>query len=258
MNDMIEVRRQPDGLVWLTINRADKHNALARAVLEALALAVGTEGAQAQTRVIMLRGAGEQYFAAGGDLVELAAVRSPEQIDTMADHARGALDAVRDCPVPVIAWLNGDAIGGGAELALACDLRVLTARARIGFIQGRMGISPAWGGGPDLCQLVGPSRALRMMSRCEMIPASLALQWGLADLDVTDGPEGTDFRAFVQPMLERSRAVLQADKALSTAWRTQAGMAEARALERQHLQVTWASDEHWNAVHRFLAKDKKS
>ena len=176
MDKMIEVRRQPDGLVWITINRAEKHNALARAVLEALATAVRAEGEQSQTRIIVLRGSGDQYFAAGGDLVELAAVRSPEQIDDMADHARGALDAVRNCPMPVIAWLNGDAIGGGAELALACDLRVFTPRARIGFIQGRMGISPAWGGGPDLCHLVGTARALRMMSRCEMIPAGLALQ----------------------------------------------------------------------------------
>ena len=79
--------------------------------------------------------------------------------------------SLRACPLPVLAYLNGDAIGGGAELALACDMRLQSASARIGFIQARLAITSAWGGGPDLCRIVGAARAMRMMSRCELVDA---------------------------------------------------------------------------------------
>src|SRR3546814_11040713 len=108
----------------------------------------------------------------------------------MSVESRDALDAIRDCDVPVIAYLNGDAIGGGAELALACDMRVMAATARIGYIQAKLAITPAWGGGTDLCVLIGSSRAFRMMARCEMIAADPAPAWGLAAAVIPDGPDG--------------------------------------------------------------------
>jgi len=182
----VDVDVQDNGLVRIRINRPQKHNALARPVLDALAAAVRAAGDDARTRCIVLRGAGDKYFAAGGDLVELASVRTDDEINAMAVHATAALDAIRNSPVPVIAYVNGDALGGGAELAVACDMRMMAPHARIGFIQARMGISTAWGGGPDLIALVGPARAMRMMSRCEMIDAPTALSWGLADLEARE------------------------------------------------------------------------
>ncbi len=256
MKNDIDVDSRADGLVWITINRPDKHNPLARAVLDALAAAVRSTGQDPRTRLIVLRGAGDKYFAAGGDLVELAQVRTPEQIDDMAGNATLALDTIRDCEVPVIAYLNGDAIGGGAELASACDMRLMASHARIGFIQGRLGISSAWGGGPDLCMLVGPARAMRMMSRCEMIGVQTALDWGLAELEVRDGPQGEDIKAFLKPMLDRSRLVLQGIKQQTAAWRKGMGQPQRREVERSHVQTTWASTEHWDAVERFLSKEK--
>ena len=252
----IDVDARDSGLVWITINRPQKHNALARPVLDALAAAVRKAGNDESTRCIALRGAGDKYFAAGGDLVDLASVRTDEQIDAMSDQATAALDSVRNCPVPVIAYVNGDALGGGAELALACDMRLMASHARIGFIQGRMGITSAWGGGPDLIALVGPARAMRMMARCEMINASLALSWGLADLEVRDGADGDDVKAFLKPLLERSALVVRGIKAQTSAWRNGQPLALRRDVERSHLRATWASAEHWTAVGRFLAKDK--
>lgn len=252
----IVVDARENGLVWITIDRAHKHNALARSVLEALAEAVLNAGNDARTRCIVVRGAGEKYFAAGGDLVELASVRSEEATDEMADKATAALDAVRNCPVPVVAYVNGDAIGGGAELAVACDMRLFASHARIGFVQGRLGITSAWGGGADLCALVGPARAMRMMSRCEMVGAGLALAWGLADLEVRDGPEGDDVKGFLKPLLERSRLVLRGIKEQTCAWRNGLAYASRREVERRNLLATWASTEHWDAVERFLAKEK--
>jgi len=256
MTSDIEVDVRASGLVWITINRPQKHNALARPVLGALAEAVRNAGNDLATRCVVLRGAGDKYFAAGGDLVELASVRTDEDVNDMADNATAALDAVRNCPVPVVAYVNGDALGGGAELALACDMRLIASHARIGFVQGRLGISSAWGGGPDLCALIGPARAMRMMSRCEMVNAELALAWGLADLEVPDGSESKVVHDFLKPMLERSRLVLHGIKEQTSAWRSGLPRSSRREVERRNVLTTWASPEHWSAVERFLAKEK--
>jgi len=244
------------GDAWITINRPQKHNALARSVLAELAEAVTRAGSDRSTRCVVIRGAGEKYFAAGGDLVDLAAIRTEEATSLMAEAATAVLDAVRNCPVPAIAYVNGDALGGGAELAVACDLRILEAHARIGFVHGRVGITSAWGGGPDLYQLVGAARAMRMMSRCEMIDAQTALSWGLVDVVVTGGVESADVDSFLKPFLDRSPLVLRSIKEQALAWRQGLSYAARREIERKNLVATWLSNDHWAAVDRFLAGEK--
>lgn len=250
----ISIEQRADGVAWITIDRAYKHNALAGSVLAALARAVTAQGALATTRLILIRGAGDRFFAAGGDLVELSEVRDEAATRDMAERSRSALDAVRQCPVPVIAYLNGDAIGGGAELAVACDMRLQAAHARVGYIQARLAISSAWGGGPDLCQLVGSARAMRMMARCEMVPAQQAVDWGLTDAVIADGADGADMRDFLAPMLTCPMHVLRSIKAQTSAWRQGQTYEQRRAVERQQVMSTWLNDDHWRASDRFLAK----
>ncbi|MBM3359776.1 MAG: enoyl-CoA hydratase/isomerase family protein, partial [Betaproteobacteria bacterium] len=162
------VAERAGGVLNVSINRPDKRNALSRAVLgELKRVFSGHSGAQ-DLRVAVLRGAGEKSFAAGGDLRDLAQVRTRADTRRMAEQARDALEAIRSFPVPVVAALNGDALGGGAELAVACDFRVAASHARIGFIQGRLNIATAWGGGADLMRLVGPARALRLLAAAEL------------------------------------------------------------------------------------------
>ncbi len=250
----ISIGREENGVVWITIDRPHKHNALAGHVLTSLAQAVVQESALPNTRLVLIRGAGERFFAAGGDLLELSDVRDEAATQAMADHSRGALDAIRQCPVPVLAYLNGDAIGGGAELALACDLRLQAAHARIGFIQARLAISSAWGGGPDLCQLIGSARAMRLMARCEMVGVQQALDWGLSDQLISDGPDGQDIQTFLAPMLACPVHVLRAIKAQTSAWRNGKNYEQRRDVERQQVMRTWLHDDHWSASDRFLAK----
>lgn len=250
----ITVEGRSDGAVWITIDRAHKHNALARGVQDALAQAVTDAGALPETRLVLLRGAGERYFAAGGDLLELSVVRDEAATLEMAERSRAALDAVRRCPVPVLAYLNGDAIGGGAELALACDLRLQATHARIGYIQAKLAISSAWGGGPDLFRLVGGGRALRMMGRSEMVDSTQALQWGLADAVIADGPEGENMKAFLAPLIACPPQVLRGIKAQLLAWREGASYDEQREVERRQLLATWLHADHWRASDKFLAK----
>jgi len=253
----IAIESKASGACWITIDRPQKHNALARSVLDELAHAVTAAGADPGTRLVLLTGAGERFFAAGGDLSDLSGVRDEPATRAMTDQARRALDAVRRCPVPVLAHLNGDAIGGGAELALACDMRLQASHARIGFIQARLAITSAWGGGPDLCRLIGGARAMRMMARGELVDAAQALSWGLADAVIGDGPSGLDLQAFLEPMLACPPQVLRGIKAQAIAWREAQGYDASRRVEQRHLIETWLHDDHWRAAEKLLSRDKR-
>ena len=163
------------GVLRVTINRPDKRNALSGEVLR---IARRRFHARMPTIPVcglpILRGAGEQCFAAGGDLRELASITTLEGAAEMARDAKASLEAIRQFPVPVVAALNGDAMGGGAELSVACDFRIAAAHARIGFVQGRLNISTAWGGGIDLMRLVGTSRGLGLLCRGDMLSGAEA------------------------------------------------------------------------------------
>lgn len=246
-----------NGVLSLRLNRPDKHNPLSRAMLTALKDTLGRASEDDELRCVLLRGAGNGYFAAGGDLHDLSAVRTAGDTAAMVIEARGALDAVRECPVPVIAVVNGDALGGGAELAVACDLRILAAHARIGYMHGRLNVSTGWGGGTDLFDLVGRARALRMLARAEMVSAADALTWGLADAVATPDEDLDTFAArFVEPMRRQSPRLMRAYKAQALAKRRGEGRDARRAAEMQRFIDSWIHDEHWAAVDRILSREK--
>lgn len=257
MTDDDELLSRRDGPVLrLTINRPERHNPLSRPVLARLAAEMSRVVPEGDLACVVIRGAGNRYFAAGGDLRDLDEVRDPDATREMALAARAALDTVRQCPVPVLAMLNGDAIGGGAELAVACDFRVTRAGAHVGYIHGRLNISSAWGGGTDLCTLIGASRALRMMARSELVPAATALAWGLVD-EVADDDEAAleaALQAFIAPMLRQRPQVIRAATAQARARRNGEPVAARRALELQHIVATWSHADHLAAVDRFLGR----
>jgi len=254
--DFVVEERDP-GLWWITINRPKKHNALSRGVLDQLAQVMEECGVIDRSRLIVLTGAGDRYFAAGGDLVDLSNVRDEAEVLAMTDQARFALDVIRECPVPVVALLNGDAIGGGAELALSCDMRMQSERARIGFVQAKLAITSAWGGGVDLCGLVGAARAMRMMSRCELIDARTALEWGLSDVVIGTETREEDISGFLEPMLKCTAHVLRGIKAQTRAYRLGMSYDQRRSVEQSQLVKTWLHQDHWVAADSLLTKGKK-
>jgi enoyl-CoA hydratase len=257
VNDEVGIEREGK-VLRVRLNRPDKHNPLSRAVLARLRAVFDDHRDDETLACVVLTGAGNRYFAAGGDLRDLSSVREAADARRMAEEARSALDSVRNFPVPVVALVNGDAIGGGAELALACDLRLMRDGAHIGYVQGRLAITSGWGGGPDLCAVVGPARALRMMSRCELVPAATALAWGLADaVAPADGMEAA-LRDFVAPMLEQTRTALCGFKAQALAARRGDSYDARRAAEHDHFVAAWTSAEHWEAVGRILSRSRSS
>src|SRR6202158_5498664 len=116
-----------------------------------------------RARVLVIRGAGDKAFCAGGDIKELEGLRSESEAAAMAHRMRVTLDRIPQLAIPVIAGLNGDALGGGAELAIACDFSVAASHARFGFAQISLGLMPAWGASERLAALVGRGHALHLL-----------------------------------------------------------------------------------------------
>lgn len=255
---MSEEHLQVEGsgqVLRISIQRPEKRNALSRSVLRSIAAAFSQHAGDTSLKAAVLTGAGEKSFAAGGDLKDLASIRTLEGAAKMADDAKAALDEIRRFPVPVIAALNGDAMGGGAELAMACDFRVAASHARIGFVQGRLNLSTAWGGGIDLMHRVGAGAALRILCRSELFASEEALALGLIDASARPGQALPERVAeFLEPLLRQAPQVLRAFKGLAYGVRSGRSRAELDSLETRLFAPTWVHDDHWAAAEKLLRK----
>lgn len=255
MNDLVN-SNLTDGVLRICINRPEKRNALSLATLDAIAAAFEEAASDKGLKLAVLTGAGGKSFAAGGDLKELASVKGEAAAVAMATHAKQALSTVRNFPLPVVAALNGDALGGGAELAMACDMRVAASHARIGFIQGKLGITSAWGGGTDLMRLIGPANALQMMTRMEVLAPDQAIRMGLYNAAADEGVSLNDaLEAFIAPMRVQSPHVMRSFKAMALHLRGN-DRTEMDQLETTNFGFAWAHPDHDRAVERLLTKTK--
>ncbi|MCP3935525.1 MAG: enoyl-CoA hydratase/isomerase family protein [Actinomycetia bacterium] len=243
--------------VTVVVDRPHKRNALSRHVQDELAAALDELAADGGISVLVLTGAGSDNFTSGGDLVALSEIRSIEGAEEMALHARGVLDRVRRFPAPVVAAVNGDALGGGAELAMACDFRVLASHARMAFVQGRQAVTSAWGGGVDLIQLVGRSVGLRLLCTTEFVDHEIGLGIGLYDRCAGDDELFDDVvDAFVAPMERQSPHVTRTYKALATAARMGGSREHLEEVELSHFSRNWMHDDHWEALDAFLNRTR--
>lgn len=253
MTELVTAERR-GAVLHVSVNRPDKRNALSHDTLAALRNTFEAHAGDRGLVAAVLTGRGDRAFAAGGDLHELQALTAADTIETFTRHARAALDSVRCFPVPVIGALNGDALGGGAELALACDLRLAAPHIRIAFLQGRLAIPTAWGGGIDLMCLLGPARALELLATSRMVGAVEAAGLGLVN---AVAPEGTPLDAFVEDWLAEWRhqrpQVMRAFKAQALAERLGASRVEREAVELSGFVEAWLHDDHWQAAERAIA-----
>jgi enoyl-CoA hydratase len=170
-----------DGAVAiLTFNRPKVLNALNAGTLRDLDAALDALGGDAEVRAIILTGAGEKSFVAGADINELM-VLTPAEGKEHARHGQRIFDRIEQLGKPVIAAINGFALGGGCELALACTLRIAADTARLGQPEINLGIIPGYGGSQRLPRLVGKGRALEILLSGDMILAARAYEMGLVN-----------------------------------------------------------------------------
>jgi len=234
--------------VW-TLSRPEAKNALDSATFAALGRALADAGDDATLRAIVLTGAGDT-FVSGGDLRELRTATTSEQAARLADAGRLVCDAIARLPLPVIAALPGAAIGGGAELATACDLRVADVRATVCFKHARMGVTTAWGILPKLVGMVGHGAATRLLLAAVEVDAREALTMGLVDAVTEDGG---CVELAVAWGLEVAKGAPLATAALKALLREAIDPAAGvRASERERFIATWTSEDHKDAVEAFF------
>ncbi|MDX2480280.1 MAG: enoyl-CoA hydratase-related protein [Desulfuromusa sp.] len=180
MSDKSLVITITNQVALITINRPQAMNALNPATIVELSSAIAELEQQAEVHVIIITGAGEKAFVAGGD-VALMRTLTPSQARDVALMVAELFQRIENSPCVVIAAINGYALGGGCELALACDLRLAAEKAQLGQPEVNLGIIPGWGGTQRLPRLIGISRAKELMFTGERISADHALKLGLVD-----------------------------------------------------------------------------
>ena len=178
------VEKRDDGIAVITINRPEKMNALNAAVIGELDAAISDLDADASVRGLILTGAGEKAFVAGADIAELAKATPVEGRETGMKGQR-VYDRLERFRGPVIAAVNGFALGGGCELALACHIRIASEGARFGTPEVKLGLICGYAGTQRLPRLVGRGRALEILLSGEMVSAEEALRIGLVNRVVT-------------------------------------------------------------------------
>jgi len=229
-------------LAVITIDRPHARNAISLETMDQLEMALdGAEGAQA----LVIRGAGDRAFVSGGDLKELSALRTEPDASAMAFRMRSICDRISCVPAPTIAALNGHALGGGAEVAVATDIRLAADDITIGFNQVALAIMPAWGGAERLTALVGYSKALLLAGTGTVLDATEAERVGLVDRVLPRETFDEDWRAIARSLATRPAGEIK---------RVMKGVPTSEAVAA--FARLWVADEHWTAADKVMKRGK--
>jgi enoyl-CoA hydratase/carnithine racemase len=237
----------------LTLNRPQAMNALSRALLDALWVEVEKAAVRREVRALVLAG-NAKAFCAGADLKERAAM-SPTEVRAFLRRIRGIMDLVERVPMPTIAAIEGVAFGGGCELALACDLRILGAGATIGLTECGLGIIPGAGGTQRLPRLIGAAKAKELIFTARRLDAAAADRVGMVNHVVDAGQAVPRALGLVREMAATAPLAVEAAKAaidggLAT------GISEGLLLEARAYEVTLYTEDRREALAAFAQKRK--
>jgi enoyl-CoA hydratase len=249
LRERVRIERDGDIAIW-TITRPEVRNAFDFATFAAMRAAIRDAARDRRLRAVVLTGAGPT-FASGGDLRELRDMHTRAGGNRIASEGRRMCDGIAQLPVPVIAALPGPAIGGGAELAVACDLRVADPRARLSFKHARMAVTTAWGVLPRLVSMVGAGAAARLLLVGHEVDAAEAMRMGLVD-DVSE--EGASLATALAWAREVTKGAPRGIAGLKTLLREglDAPRARQRARERSLFVAAWVGEDHREAVEAFF------
>ncbi len=249
-----EVRRErrEDGITIVTIDRPKALNALDRTTLLRLGVLLDEAAADPALRVLVVTGGGEKAFVAGGDISAMASMTTQEA-HAFARLGQGVLCRLEALSVPTIAALNGFALGGGLELALACDLVYASERAKVGQPEVNLGVIPGFGGTQRLPRRIGPMKALELCVTGDIIDAATAREWGIV-LEVFPAAE------LLPKVLEiAARIASRGPLAVAAAKRAlraggQADQATGCALELEAFAVLFGTQDQREGMQAFLQK----
>lgn len=251
MSDVLRTEKLEGRVALLTVNRPEKMNALNGEVRRALVGALDALRDDEEVRVAVITGSGEKAFIAGADIGEFEDATPVEQYQGMQ---RGNIySAIEAFPKPVIAMINGYCLGGGCELAMACDIRIASDRARLGQPEVNLGIIPGGGGTQRLPRLVGEGQAMRLILSGELIDAARAGEIGLLDEVVPAGELGERTLELARKIAAKSPIALQAAKECILAARRMS-LDEGLKFERGWFSLLFSTRDKEEGVAAFLEK----
>jgi enoyl-CoA hydratase/carnithine racemase len=196
---------------WITLNRSNKLNAMNATMLGELSEALDTIEKDPDTRCIIITGEGERAYSTGADIAELQKLtqETASKFSRMGQQVFSKMDTLSK---PVIAVINGYALGGGLELALACDFRLASVNAELGFPEMKFGVIPGWGGTQRLPWIVGPAEAKRLIMLGKRVKANEALKMGLVDKVVQPNKLEDEAEALARKLCEFTKRALNCAK----------------------------------------------
>ena len=242
-----------DGIAWLKINREEKLNALNKALLSELNERFTAFKADPAIKVIVLTGSGSKAFVAGADITEFSSFNKLEGRDLSQHGNEKVFNFIEKIGKPVIAAINGYALGGGLELAMSCQIRIAATHAKMGLPEVSLGIIPGYGGTQRLPQLIGKGNAMEMILTGEMIGAKRALELGLVT-HVVSGEKLLSKAALIAGNLLKNspNAINNAITAVNASDQTAAGS----NVEMDQFSNCFGTEEFKEGVKAFLEKRK--
>lgn len=241
-------------VAWVSLHRPEKLNALNRALLSELHQLFSALQQNDQVRVIVLTGSGEKAFVAGADISEFAAFSSEEGQALAQEGQEKVFDRIAKMNKPVLAAINGYALGGGLELALACHIRIASTSARLGLPEASLGLIPGYGGTQRLAQIIGRGRATEMILSCRMLGAKEALGFGLVSQVVASDDLMATAAEWAERLLKNApNALEQAIKAIDANY---SNPNEGFGIEQRLFGECFDTDDFKEGTSAFLEKRK--
>ena len=251
-SEVVQVERR-GAAALLTIDRPHAGNSISADVTTALDEALTALEGDGDVVAIVITGAGDKFFSSGGDIKQYRELVTREQLRGAFERPRRLLDRLEALPLPVIAAVNGIAMGGGAELMLACDLRLAAPTASIAFPYVRLGLIPGWHGTERLTRNCGYTNAMYLLLSGDTVGAEEALRLGLINRICDDLPVVDTALALVEKLARAAPLSLAASKRVLLGAYQLPGE-EARGLAESACEDLWMSDDHREAEAAFAAK----
>ena len=242
-----------ENLAYITINRPEVHNALNKETLNEIVNALGKLEHAKEIGCVIFTGAGEKSFAAGADINQLTEASAYEALKP--DGMQQVYDMIENYEKPTIAMINGYALGGGCELAMACDIRIASTNAKMGLPELNLSIIPSAGGTQRLARLVGKGKALEMILTGKMINAEEALQCGLVSEAVEPEELNSKAKAYALQILAKGPLAVKFAK-LSIHTGTETDIKTGLLLEKLSQAILFNSNDKNEGTQAFLEKRK--
>nr|WP_272495687.1 enoyl-CoA hydratase/isomerase family protein [Bacillus pinisoli] len=244
-------------MVIATIERSNVRNAIDYQVMDELEHILDEINADHRCKAFMITGRGEQAFCSGGDLSSFSDLHTEEEAYGMLSKMGNILYKLLTLKRPTFALLNGIAIGGGMELASACDFRIARPNTRIGFIQGRLAITTGWGGGTILLEKLPFHIASELLYSATIQSAEWGKEKGYINHILGESNWFNEGINWIEQVIATSNAsVLSAYKEMAVRKWEAGSLKERMSKEIQQCAKLWASKEHHEAVQKFLSKER--